>query len=66
MATLERRIQRLEEEIFGVTDEQAAKMNMSMEEAAKFMDGVKKGVEDVKAGRVKPWDQVKKELHIPN
>lgn len=27
-------------------------------------EGIKKGIADVKAGRVKPWPQVKKELGI--
>ncbi|MBA7711709.1 hypothetical protein ES703_120675 [subsurface metagenome] len=29
-----------------------------------FMDGIRRGVKDCKAGRVQLWSEVKKELHI--
>ena len=29
-----------------------------------FLEGIKRGVEDMKAGRVKPWEQVKQELNM--
>ena len=29
-----------------------------------FLEGIKRGVADMKAGRVKPWEQVKQELNM--
>ncbi|HEX75767.1 MAG TPA: hypothetical protein G4O12_04200 [Dehalococcoidia bacterium] len=36
----------------------------SLKSDAKFMEGIKRGVADYKAGRMRDWEDVKKELGI--
>ncbi|MBA7574732.1 hypothetical protein ES708_16547 [subsurface metagenome] len=46
------RIQRLEYHMFGYTQED--------------LEGIRKGVRDIKEGRVRPWTDIKKELFRAN
>ena len=40
------------------------KQGMTNAEIDEAIEGVKRGLKDIKEGRVKPWSQVKKELGI--
>ncbi len=31
---------------------------------SEIMDGIRKGLADIKAGRVRPWSEIKKELRL--
>lgn len=39
-------------------------LGMTDEEAATFIDGVKKGLKARREGKVRPWEEVKRELGI--
>ena len=47
-----------------LTREEQLRIVEHMKADKDFMDGVRRGMADMKAGRVKPWSQVKKELGI--
>ena len=47
-----------------LTPEEQRKIVEHMKADKEFMDGVKRGMEDVKAGRVRPWSEIKAELGI--
>jgi len=51
------------EEKYTISDELAASfMSEHMNHCASFIEGVKRGLEDYRQGKLRPWAEVKKEL----